>query len=112
VLVALGCGTDGGDGSVASDAASVDVAESDGAGGVTADSQPPSDAGFADDACNIGCIPEFQASICGSSPPGVVWLCLGSNGFDRDALEKGGCTDLATDVPRFCCPVEFLPQCR
>ena len=43
---------------------------------------------------------------------GVTWVCFGPGPIDYQALLDGGCTDLATQVPRYCCPASFHPECQ
>jgi hypothetical protein len=40
----------------------------------------------------------------------VVWTC--SQGYDYQEFKNGGCRDLATDLQRFCCPVDFYAGCK
>lgn len=61
-------------------------------------------------ACPSGCSPTGSAAFCQDG--GVTWVCSGPGPIDYDALTHGGCTDLATQVPRFCCPASFRPECQ
>jgi hypothetical protein len=57
--------------------------------------------------CPTACEPQAQGA-CGNN--GVTWVCFGAG--EPPDFEAGGCTDLATQVPRFCCPPTFLPECQ
>lgn len=77
------------------------------------DSPPPCGqggaAGASGTSCDeLGCSPSDSAGICGDVP-GNVWICDGP--FDRQALIDAGCVDLATQIPRYCCPDTFFPEC-
>jgi hypothetical protein len=32
--------------------------------------------------------------------------------FGGNELVEAGCQDLGTQIPRFCCPAAFKPECR
>jgi hypothetical protein len=59
--------------------------------------------------CPAGCSAGSEA-FCQDG--GVTWVCFGPGAIDYNALIEGGCTDLATQVPRFCCPASFRPDCQ
>jgi hypothetical protein len=42
---------------------------------------------------------------------GRGWICYGSEAFDHQGLLDAGCVDLLTQVPRYCCPESFFPEC-
>jgi hypothetical protein len=60
--------------------------------------------------CPAECEP--SEGTCGTD--GVTWVCYIGGGVSADyqALIDGGCQDLATQIPRFCCPATFKPECR
>jgi hypothetical protein len=55
--------------------------------------------------CPMGCEPEGE---CGKDR--TTWVCTGPG--DWNVLVDAGCQDLATQVPRYCCPATFMPECR
>jgi hypothetical protein len=57
--------------------------------------------------CPEGCEP--SEGTCGTD--GITWVCL-TSGSGWEAFQEGGCHDLGTQVPRFCCPETFKPECR
>jgi hypothetical protein len=59
--------------------------------------------------CPEGCEPNTE-TFCDEG--GVTWACGASGGFDASELVEAGCTDLGTQVPRYCCPATFKPECR
>jgi hypothetical protein len=54
--------------------------------------------------CAIGCDPQQE---CGEQQS--VWECGAS--FDHAFMLAGGCEDLMTNVPRYCCPTAFMAEC-
>jgi hypothetical protein len=44
----------------------------------------------------------------------VSWVCYVSGGGipGYQDLIEAGCVDLATQIPRLCCPATFKPECR
>jgi hypothetical protein len=57
--------------------------------------------------CPEGC--EANEGACGMGM--VTWACF-TGPFDFKPFRDAGCMDLATQVPRFCCPPSFLPECQ
>jgi hypothetical protein len=55
----------------------------------------------------MGCEPE-QNAFCGEDL--VTWVCSGA--FDYQSFMDAGCMDPGTQVPRMCCPAEFLSECQ
>ncbi len=43
---------------------------------------------------------------------GVTWVCVGPGPSGDQELLDAGCTDLFTQVPRYCCPASFRPECQ
>jgi hypothetical protein len=60
--------------------------------------------------CPEGCQPSTEG-FC-DEDGGVTWVCGFDGPFDSAALEEGGCADLFTQVPRYCCPATFKPECQ
>jgi hypothetical protein len=58
--------------------------------------------------CPPGC--EAGESTCDDG--GVTWVCGIMGAFDATELVEAGCRDLATQIPRFCCPASFKPECQ
>ena len=56
--------------------------------------------------CPSGCEPQANGA-CGSER--VTWVCNGQ--FTPREFLDAGCTDPGTQVPRFCCPPTFKPEC-
>lgn len=50
-----------------------------------------------------------RGTTAGCSAGQVMWTC--GNEHDYQALIDGGCTDLASGLPRYCCPPEFYAEC-
>lgn len=60
--------------------------------------------------CPTGCEPSAE-TFCGDD--GITWVCGAAGAqYDPNALLDGGCTDLATQIPRYCCPKTFHPECQ
>jgi hypothetical protein len=79
------------------------------AGGAGNEAGASGEAGGSGLECPSGCSPSPSAVPCQGGV--VTWVCAGPGPFDYDALLDGGCTDLFTQVPRFCCPLSFRPEC-
>jgi hypothetical protein len=63
--------------------------------------------GAGSNGCPTGC--EAQSSgFCGSEQ--VTWVCTST--FVPNVFLDAGCTDPATQVPRYCCPSTFKPECQ
>jgi hypothetical protein len=60
--------------------------------------------------CPEGC--EASTETFCDEQGGVTWVCGASGGFDPSELLDSGCTDLGTQIPRYCCPATFKPECR
>lgn len=73
-----------------------------GAGGSLADAGV--DAG-----CNIGCTRQSATRSFGGLTE-TMWLCT-TAAYDWHVLIAGGCEDMATALPRFCCPDNFMSGC-
>lgn len=57
--------------------------------------------------CPTGCTPQM-GGLCGSDR--ITWVCT-SSPFPSEEFRNGGCTDAGTQVPRYCCPTTFKPEC-
>jgi hypothetical protein len=59
-----------------------------------------------------GCDPACTSSSSGTwcTAPTIEWVCGG--GYDRAAFVGAGCTELATNAIRYCCPASFQAQCH
>jgi hypothetical protein len=56
--------------------------------------------------CPAGC----EAQIDGACGDGAItWVCTSS--FDPMEFLDGGCDDLGSQVPRYCCPPSFRSEC-
>jgi hypothetical protein len=58
--------------------------------------------------CPEGCEASSEGFCNGD---GVTWVCGFSGTFDVSDLIEAGCEDLATQIPRYCCPATFKPEC-
>ena len=60
------------------------------------------------------CVEGCEASTSPCQEDGVSWVCgIGSGtSFDQAQLLDAGCMDLGTQVPRYCCPATFKPECQ
>ena len=59
---------------------------------------------------SFGCTPGGNVGVeCGLEEPGVVWVCT-SEPWGLGP-ESHRCIDMATQVPRYCCPLDFRPEC-
>jgi hypothetical protein len=57
--------------------------------------------------CPEQCTPEENA-FCGAGV--ITWVCLGGPNFQE--FLDAGCTDAGTQVPRLCCPEDYLVECQ
>jgi hypothetical protein len=57
--------------------------------------------------CPAGCEPQPQG-LCGMDA--ITWVCTGSPPWME--FQAAGCTDPGTQVPRYCCPDTYLPECQ
>lgn len=60
------------------------------------------------DECPETCEPQ-ASGVCGSDK--ATWVCTSSPIPVQDFM-NGGCTDAFTQVPRYCCPPTFKPECQ
>ncbi len=61
--------------------------------------------------CPAGCEPTESTCTAGGTDR-VTWVCYpNGTSFGYQELMEAGCQDLATQVPRFCCPAAFKPEC-
>jgi hypothetical protein len=101
--------TEGGESSVGGGAAGAPSAGSAMGGADGEAGAPTGEAGGPALECPAGC-------TAGSEPfcqdGGVTWVCFGPGPTNYNALIEGGCTDLGTQVPRFCCPASFRADCQ
>jgi hypothetical protein len=57
--------------------------------------------------CQVDCEITIDPDGCGSDPEAnVVWLCR-----DEPEIVFAECEDMATSLPRWCCPPTILPEC-
>jgi hypothetical protein len=58
--------------------------------------------------CPTGCEPQPRG-LCGEDE--VTWVCTTSP-IPVEEFMSGGCVDQFTQVPRYCCPSTFKPECQ
>jgi hypothetical protein len=58
--------------------------------------------------CPADCTPE-QGGFCGDDL--VTWVCTGSI-IPIEEFSAAGCDDAGSQVPRYCCPPTFKPECQ
>jgi hypothetical protein len=56
----------------------------------------------------LGC--EFSGDGLCDSRGLVTWVCFGA--FDYQAFMDAGCEDAGSQVPRMCCPPDFMTECQ
>jgi hypothetical protein len=66
------------------------------------------------DACFTGCTVTRSIQPCraGEEAWHSVWLCSGPSVDAARYLLDAGCVDLATSLPRYCCPDTLLSTCQ
>jgi hypothetical protein len=59
--------------------------------------------------CPSMCEPQ-PGGLCGDEQ--ITWVCSLPGPLPVQEFLDGGCTDAFTQVPRYCCPPTFKPECQ